>query len=309
MTSSQDDRTIIRPLFAARLRVHGPSGRTFEVPLAPGVLSIGRDPGCGLPLDPADVSVSRRHASLAVDGETVTVADCGSTNGVFVNGTKVEQAALVPGDEVRLGQTVLTIEAAPLPAAPGPDAAGTPSESPGRRLVPRKPKARFVLLSAILAAGILVTGMTFFFRPDAPVSPPTSAGREQEAAAPDTAPPPSDKPTASAEEVEQAKDLTRQGLFFYNNNHLIPAIGEWEKALALDRQNAQAAKWLARAESERDGLLDKYSREGALALKYDRVGEAREAFRLVTEYCRASSTDERCADAAKQLAQLEGKAP
>ncbi|OLN30392.1 FHA domain protein [Desulfovibrio sp. DV] len=320
MTSSQEDRTIIRPLVAFRLTVRGPSGHEFQAPLAPGVLTIGRDATCGLPLDPADVSVSRRHASLTVDGETITVTDLGSTNGVFVNAVKVEQAVLAPGDAVRLGQTVLLLESA-VPSAPLQSTAGdAPPKGPGRsRSLGNPPKARLFLTAAALAALFLVVGLVLFPRPDTPA--PVSHGPEQETKAAATeagpqkpaaqalAPQPSDQPAASAEAVENAKDLTRQGLFFYNNNNIAAAIGEWEKALALDPQNTQAAKWLARAASERDQLLDKYSREGLTALKYARFGEAKDAFRLVTEYCRGQSADQRCLDAAKQLEQLEGKAP
>ena len=320
MTSSQEDRTIIRPLVAFRLTVRGPSGHEFQAPLAPGVLTIGRDATCGLPLDPADVSVSRRHASLTVDGETITVADLGSTNGVFVNAVKVKQAVLAPGDAVRLGQTVLLLESA-APSAPLQSTTGdAPPKRPGRsRSRHNPPKARLFLTAAALAALLLVVGLVLFSRPDTPA--PVSHGPEQETKAAATeagpqkpaaqavAPQPSDQPAASAEAVEKAKDLTRQGLFFYNNNNIAAAIGEWEKALALDPQNTQAAKWLARAAGERDQLLDKYSREGVTALKYARFGEAKDAFRLVTEYCRSQSADQRCLDAAKQLEQLEGKAP
>lgn len=319
MTSSQDDRTIIRPLCAFRLTVRGPSGRTFQTPLLPGVLTVGRDETCGLPLDPADVSVSRRHASFTVAGETITVTDLGSTNGVYVNKAMVQQAALRPGDEVRLGQTVLTIESA-LAAAPAQSAAGAARpERPGRRRRQSlPPKVRLSLAAAALAA--LFLGLWLALFSPSPTSAPAPPGPKNQSVAATDAPPaikpipadapqPADRPAPVAETVEKAKDFSRQGLFFYNNNNLVAAMGEWEKALALDPQNAQAAKWLAKADGERDQLVDKYVREGATALKYARLGEAREAFRLAAEYCRGQSTDERCREAARQLEQLEGKGP
>jgi len=320
MTSSQDDRTLIRPLVAFRLTVRGPSGHELQTQLAPGVLTLGRDETCGLSLDPADVSVSRRHASLTVDGETITVTDLGSTNGVFVNAVKVEQAVLAPGDAVRLGQTVLMIESA-LPSAPlQSTASDAHPERLGRsRSLRNPPKVRLFLLLTALATLLLVMGLVLFFRPDTPAPVPPGPEQEKKAAPTDAAPQKpaaqaivpqqSDQPAASTEAVGKAKDLTRQGLFLYNNKQLIPAIAEWEKALALDPQNTQAAKWLARAEGERDQLLDKYAREGVTALRYARLSEAKEAFHFVAEYCRGQSADERCQDAAKQLEQLEGKAP
>ncbi len=78
--------------------------------------------------------------------------------------------------------------------------------------------------------------------------------------------------------------------------------------MTLDPKNAQAAKWLARAEGELDQLVDKHYREGLTAVKYSRHDEALDHFRFVVEHCR-DHTDERCLDAARHLGQLEGKKP
>ena len=48
--------------------------------------------------------VSRLHASLAVDGGRVVLADLGSSNGTFVNGQRLTQpTALKPGDRIDIG--------------------------------------------------------------------------------------------------------------------------------------------------------------------------------------------------------------
>jgi pSer/pThr/pTyr-binding forkhead associated (FHA) protein len=71
--------------------------------LSPGVTVVGRGNGCQLILD--DPLVSRRHACFVVDEREVTLKDLGSTNGVLVNGTRVDEVqTLVPGDQVTLGQ-------------------------------------------------------------------------------------------------------------------------------------------------------------------------------------------------------------
>jgi pSer/pThr/pTyr-binding forkhead associated (FHA) protein len=42
------------------------------------------------------------------DGARVVITDLGSTNGTAVNGSRVNAAALQPGDTVQIGTTTLT---------------------------------------------------------------------------------------------------------------------------------------------------------------------------------------------------------
>jgi len=70
---------------------------------------VGRSKDCDLVLD--DPNVSRRHLELRRDSAGWTAVDLGSTNGVKVNGRRIEQAvALEPGDEIALGVSRLTFE-------------------------------------------------------------------------------------------------------------------------------------------------------------------------------------------------------
>jgi len=58
----------------------------------------------------ADPNISRRHAELRRDEDGWQVYDLGSTNGIKVNGQRVKQAALGPGDRLTIGVTDLTFE-------------------------------------------------------------------------------------------------------------------------------------------------------------------------------------------------------
>src|SRR5262245_42520957 len=69
---------------------------------------IGRSRDCDVVV--ADPNVSRRHAELRKGDEGWTVIDLGSTNGIKVNGRRVGQAVLRPGDQITLGVTDLTFE-------------------------------------------------------------------------------------------------------------------------------------------------------------------------------------------------------
>jgi hypothetical protein len=69
---------------------------------------VGRSRDCDVVL--GDPNVSRRHAELRPEGRGWLVVDLGSTNGVKVNGRRVERAVLEPGDRITLGLTDLTYE-------------------------------------------------------------------------------------------------------------------------------------------------------------------------------------------------------
>jgi hypothetical protein len=69
---------------------------------------LGRSRDCDVVI--ADPNVSRRHAELRRGEEGWSVVDLGSTNGVKVNGRRVSDSRLSPGDQITLGVTDLTFE-------------------------------------------------------------------------------------------------------------------------------------------------------------------------------------------------------
>jgi hypothetical protein len=73
------------------------------------VATLGRSRECDCVLD--DQNISRRHAELRRNSNgDWSVSDLGSTNGVKVNGRRIETARLSPGDEVTLGTTAFTFD-------------------------------------------------------------------------------------------------------------------------------------------------------------------------------------------------------
>ena len=68
----------------------------------------GVEPGIDLGIHPIDRGVSTQHAVLQIRDSGPTITDLGSTNGTAVNGTRVNAAALQPGDVVQIGTTTLT---------------------------------------------------------------------------------------------------------------------------------------------------------------------------------------------------------
>lgn len=71
-----------------------------DIPLGPAPLIVGRHPGCDAWLRAR--SVSRRHCCLVPSGSEVVVRDLGSTNGTWINGLRIHEGRLRPGDELAI---------------------------------------------------------------------------------------------------------------------------------------------------------------------------------------------------------------
>lgn len=72
-----------------------------EFTMSEGSFTIGRDPSCDLFLN--NMTVSRLHATIIIDGTSAKVKDEGSLNGTWVDGVVVEEAPLVPGSTLQVG--------------------------------------------------------------------------------------------------------------------------------------------------------------------------------------------------------------
>ena len=69
---------------------------------------VGRSRECDVTV--SDPNVSRRHIELRRDERGWRAIDLGSTNGMKVNGRRIDQAQLSPGDRITIGVTDLTFE-------------------------------------------------------------------------------------------------------------------------------------------------------------------------------------------------------
>jgi pSer/pThr/pTyr-binding forkhead associated (FHA) protein len=65
------------------------------------ILLFGRHEECDVQLN--SKKVSRRHCVLAQVGDYLVIRDLGSTNGVRINGERVAEGKLRPGDELQIG--------------------------------------------------------------------------------------------------------------------------------------------------------------------------------------------------------------
>jgi pSer/pThr/pTyr-binding forkhead associated (FHA) protein len=80
--------------------------RTLE--LTEDVTTAGRNESNSFVVD--DEKASRHHFRIEKDGEYYKVIDLGSTNGTELNGEKITEAKLNPGDQLRIGKVFITYE-------------------------------------------------------------------------------------------------------------------------------------------------------------------------------------------------------
>lgn len=88
-------------------------GEVVVVALDQEVTHIGRSFSADIRLEAA--AVSRRHALVLREDGAVHVLDDRSVNGVWLNGSRVERAALAPGDRFTVGGITLQYVLIPQP--------------------------------------------------------------------------------------------------------------------------------------------------------------------------------------------------
>src|SRR5262245_59245298 len=71
-----------------------------DIPVDRAMVIVGRHPQCDARLD--SIRVSRRHCCMTPESGELIVRDLGSTNGIRINGQRVEEGRLRIGDELSI---------------------------------------------------------------------------------------------------------------------------------------------------------------------------------------------------------------
>ncbi len=79
-----------------------------DIDLDRAMVVVGRHPACDARLD--SLRVSRHHCCIMPDGGEVLVRDLGSTNGIRINGQRVEIGRLRMGDELSIAHVRYKLE-------------------------------------------------------------------------------------------------------------------------------------------------------------------------------------------------------
>ncbi|MGH7943072.1 MAG: FHA domain-containing protein, partial [Limisphaerales bacterium] len=110
------------PMAKLVVLTHSMAGRSYD--LATERTTVGRVEDNAFQI--AEPSVSSRHCEILLRGGDIVVKDLNSTNGTFINGEKVSESVLKPGQTLRLGNVELKLDA---PGAPAASAPATPAAS------------------------------------------------------------------------------------------------------------------------------------------------------------------------------------
>jgi DNA-binding NtrC family response regulator len=112
-TTATRDRTAVRVMIC---RTVGQGDQVREVTFGARPIVIGADASCDLVV--VDPKVSRRHVELQLLPEGVRLRDLKSTNGTYIDATRVSEVTLVEGSRFRCGGTTLELGRSPAPVLP-----------------------------------------------------------------------------------------------------------------------------------------------------------------------------------------------
>ena len=91
----------------------GFNGRTYELKVDRTTVGRVSDNAFEIP----EASVSSHHAEIILQGNDVVIRDLGSTNGTFINGEKITEAVLKPGQTLRFGTVEMRLDTGEAPPA------------------------------------------------------------------------------------------------------------------------------------------------------------------------------------------------
>lgn len=232
-------------------------------------------------------SISRHHAKIVREGESYTIVDLQSANGVRVNGEDYERIELHPGDVIELGHVKLRFIGPLETYVYNPLAAGGW----------RKPVKIVIAAGALVSlAGVAAVYYRDARRADTPVAPaPVAAARPPEPAQAPSAPDPTaDQPTAEPA-GEGAGSASAEG-----------AARPMPAAILADAKQASAAEDWEKARAALDKLGTSIEnptlRKEAIALR-KRVDTERQAAVLFAQFDEAS-TEKNYAEAVSRYEQI-----
>src|SRR5215831_7047455 len=128
----------------AKLVIKSPGFNNQVINLNLGVNRVGRSPGNDIVIEHA--TISSKHCEILLGDGEVSVRDCGSTNGTYINDHPAMESKLTAGQILRLGDVDFLVESTDVTSAT-PQSIVAPPAPPvvptaGSPLYPRHKAAR-----------------------------------------------------------------------------------------------------------------------------------------------------------------------
>ena len=154
----------------------GMTGRTHE--LKAEKTTVGRVEDNSFQI--AEPSVSSHHCEVMLRGNDIIVKDLNSTNGTFINGEKVTEATLKPGQILRLGQIEMRLETDTPPPSPKKldqtmvmqrgvslneleqGARGGPFDTKGTGFSKKDNKVNTIVITVCVVLGVVIAGLLIY---------------------------------------------------------------------------------------------------------------------------------------------------
>lgn len=119
-------------------------GERRSFPISREMTIIGRREDCDLRIPLGDVS--RKHCRMIREADSFRMEDLGSSNGTYVNGQRIQEAILQPGDTVRVGPVLFVLQVDGVPAddelQPNEGQVAASSDETGVAAAPRASRGR-----------------------------------------------------------------------------------------------------------------------------------------------------------------------
>ncbi len=259
---------------------------------------IGRSEKADIRL--TDTKASREHAEVTFVNGVWVATDLGSQNGIMVNENKLTQKVLSEGDKLIIGQTVFKfakVEVAKAKAAE--DRRGLEPEEPKRSMVP------FLVLCLVL--------LGVFLFDDGPAGKKGAGRRTQRV---DTYQDVNNEYMTAIKKrqanenkkiKEQLNVIYQRGLREYREGNFFRAIHEFNLALIISPDDAQAEYYLRKTKEDLDRSIEGFT------AKAQRDEESLKFKSAIVSYCSiirllySVPDDPRYKNAETQITDLEGK--
>ena len=267
---------------------------------------VGRGDDCDIRI--LDTQLSRQHAEIVLLGDSYTLTDLKSQNGVVINDKKVSQAVLAPGDTIVIGQSVFkysVVEVAEKDNAPLKSvSAGSIFEDNKDDLSKEKKNKKPLLI----LVGVLVVGAILFLDGGDGKKVKQNASKKFENTASEFNDVLKKKSLQEDRELKiKLESIFQRGLRELREGNYFRAMSEFNHALSLSPNNGRASYYLSKSKQALDAEVDEHFIQGKKNFESIKYNEAIQSYCAIARLLQNTQEDSRYLSAMENLKEIEIK--